>query len=727
MRIYPTLMFSLAFTISLSAAAAAADAAAELSFTTQQATAGEVAYERACLSCHQATGGAGVIPILVDSSFKTRWAGRPVADLYDAIRRMPPGVQLAADDYLNITAYLLATHGYAAGRVPLPADRQAMAAMTLPVSADAVPTHTVPGDARHPRLAALSPVTAELLANPPAADWLSFGRSNAKTGFSPLDEINEKTVKRLAPVWQRKLAAGTNNPTPLVHDGVMFLYTFPDTAMALDASSGELLWRCRHEPIGVAASRKMGIALGGGKVFIPTSDMQMLALNARTGEKVWASKIASHLVAAETGIDGLPSSISRYDLRAAPIVAAGQVIMGVVSSVVPTGGFIFALDMETGTETWRFRTIAQPGTPGGDSWNGLPAEQRSGGSVWSAASYEPDLGLVYFGIAPTYNVQPLYKPSGNPAHSREAKYTNGTVALDPATGELRWSFTHHVLDHWDLDWAFERQLMDLTIDGKPRRVIATVSKGALLDTLDAATGEYLFSVEMGIHTTISAIDPVTGMKTNNPATEPGTEGPYLVCPAAFGARSWTPAGYDAGRKLLFQPFLEACFAANERGYPMLGTGVAGRMTAWPGSQGKIGRLHAIDMQQGETRWLHRQVAPIVSSTLATAGGLVFAGDLEPSLQAFASATGEVVWQYALDDDPSSSIVSYAVDGKQYLALVIGQSNNHHRDWKNFYNGVMAINDWPRPPAQQGSGPAVQVFALSDRAPAGDTATPAASR
>ncbi|MEQ8692243.1 MAG: hypothetical protein RIC89_15580 [Pseudomonadales bacterium] len=104
-----------------------------------------------------------------------------------------------------------------------------------------------------------------------------------------------------------------------------------------------------------------------------------------------------------------------------------------------------------------------------------------------------------------------------------------------------------------------------------------------------------------------------------------------------------------------------------------------------------------------------------------------AGDLEPSLLAFASATGEVVWQYALDDDPSSSIVSYAVDGKQYLALVIGQSNNHHRDWKNFYNGVMAINDWPRSPAQQGSGPAVQVFALSNRAPARDTATPAASR
>lgn len=685
--------------------------AGSVSFTGHQAEAGDAVYQQACLPCHQPGGGAGVIPVLVDDSFNTRWAGRPLSDLFAAIKRMPPGTRMGDEDYVNITAYLLKTHGFASGDTPLPADMKALASMSLPAAKNSVDTHSVAGDAKHPLLAALSPVTEERLANPPPGDWLSFGRSNDKAGFSPLQDINRKTIHRLAPDWDLRLAAGTNNPTPLVHDGVMFLYTFPDTVMALDATSGSLLWRYRHEPVGIASSRRMGIALGGDKVFVPTSDMHMLALDMKTGEKVWAAKIASQISTTESEIEGIPSSISRYDLRAAPTVAAGKVIMGVVSSVVPTGGFIFALDMDSGEESWRFRTIAQPGTPGGNSWNGLPAEQRSGGSVWSAASYEPDLGLVYFGIAPTYNVQPFYRPSDDPSQTREAKYTNGTVALDAKTGALRWSYSHHILDHWDLDWAFERQIMDLTIEGRKRRVIATVSKGALLDALDAATGEYLFSVAMGIHTTISAIDPVTGMKINNPDTEPGREEPYLICPAAFGARSWTPTAFDPSSKLLYQPFIEACFSADGTGFPLLGTGVAVNIGTWPGSKGRIGRLHAIDMEKGETRWLHRQVTPIISSTLATAGGLVFAGDLDPSLKAFDSASGEVVWKHPLTDDPSSSIVSYAVRNKQYIALVIGQSNNHHRDWKNYYNRVTAVNGWDRPAPIEGSGASIQVFAL----------------
>lgn len=688
-----------------------------VSYTEKQAAEGETLYKKACLSCHRPTGGGGVVPVLVNESFKTRWAGRPVADLYSAVKRMPPGANLGDENYAKIVAHLLKVHDIKPGIKELPTDTTTLSAMKLPVSKDAVATHSVAARKNQPLLAALSPVTADLLANPPAGDWLSWGRSNEKTGFSPLADINKKTVNQLQRAWSLKLAAGNNNPTPLIHDGVMFLYTFPDTVMALDATNGELLWRYQQEPEGRAPDRKMGIALGGDKVFVPTSDMRMLALNMKTGSKIWESKIAYGenftLDSSGASVPTESSGASSYKLRAAPIVADGKVIMGVVSSVVPTGGFIFALDMETGEETWRFRTIAQPGTPNGNSWNSQSAEQRSGGSVWNSGSYEPELGLVYFGVAPTYIVQPFYKPSDDPTQNRDAKYTNGTVALDVKTGALRWHYSHHIMDHWDLDWAHERQIIDLTVNGKPRRAISTVSKGALLDALDAATGEYLFSVEMGIHTTISAIDKKTGMKTNNPDTEPGREGTYLVCPTAFGARSWTPTAYDASSKLLFQPFIEACFSAGGKGYPMLVTGVNTMQTAWPGSKGKIGRLHAIDMAKGETRWLHRQVTPIVSSTLATAGGLVFAGDLDPSLKAFDSETGEIVWQTALTDDPSSSIVTYAVNGKQYLALVVGQSNNHHRDWKNFYNSIMKKEGWDRPAPIKGSGASVQVFALED--------------
>ncbi len=503
-----------------------------VSYTSAQAAAGKETYNQACLPCHRPTGGSGIVPVLVGKSFKTRWAGRPIADLYSAVRRMPPGGNLGEENYINTVAYLLEVHGVKAARKALPADASALAAMNFPLSKDAIATHTVPGQKDHPLLASLTPVTTELLANPPAGEWPSWGRDNKRNGFSPLRDINKKTVSRLQSAWTVKLADGNNNPTPLIHDGVMFLYTFPDTVMALDATSGELLWRYQREPEGIAPDRKMGIALGGDKVFMPTSDMRVLALNMKTGAEVWETEIASNLNLPVDNTGG-----SRYKLRAAPIVAGGKVIMGVVSSVVPTGGFIFALDMNTGKEAWRFRTIAQPGTPGGNSWNGQPAERRTGGSVWSSGSYDPELGLVYFGIAPTYMVQPFYQPSDDPTQTREAKFTNGTVALDVGTGQLRWNYSHHILDHWDLDWTFERQLMDLTVKGKKRRALATVSKGALLDALDAETGEYLFSIDVGIQTTVGTIDPETGMKTNNPETEPGSEGSYLVCPTAFGARS----------------------------------------------------------------------------------------------------------------------------------------------------------------------------------------------
>jgi len=680
--------------------------ATPVSYTPAQANKGETAYKNSCLPCHQPTGGGGVIPNLINESFKTRWAGRPVAGLFQAIKRMPPGTRLEHDQYANITAYLLKIHGIKAGKIALPTDLPTLNTMQLPVADNAVATHTVPAKKNQPLLSALTPVTSELLSNSPANDWLSWGRNNENTGFSPLNNIDKKTIGRLSKAWSVKLAEGYNNPTPLVHDGVMFLYTFPDTVMALDASSGELLWRYQQEPEGRAPDRKMGIALGGNMVFVPTSDMRMLALNMKTGAKLWQSEIA---YGKNKAIDF--SGAASYKLRAAPIVADDKVIMGVVSSIVPTGGFIFALDMETGKELWRFRTVAQPGTPGGNSWNGQSAEQRTGGSVWNAGSYDADLGLVYFGVAPTYRVQPFYRPVEDPSQNRDAKYTNGTVALDVKTGGLRWHYSHHIMDHWDLDWAHERQIIDLTLQGEKRRVVATVSKGALLDALDAATGDYLFSVDMGIQTTISAIDSRTGMKTNNPDTKPGRDGSYLVCPTAFGARSWTPTAFDSRRKLLFQPFIEACFSAGGEGYPMLMTGVNAQSVAWPGSKGKIGRLHAIDMEKGETRWLHRQISPIVSSTLATAGGLVFAGDLDPSLKAFDSDTGKILWQSALTDDPSSSIITYAINGKQYLALVIGQSNNHHRDWKRFYTDISKKEGWHRPAPIKGSGASVQVFSL----------------
>ena len=177
----------------------------------------------------------------------------------------------------------------------------------------------------------------------------------------------------------------------------------------------------------VPSSRRWASSLHGDRVFVPTSDLHVVALHSKTGELVW-----DHEIAASQSADADARS---YQLRSAPLVVGDKVIQGVTASFAPGGGFIVGLDINSGKELWRFHTIARPGEPGGNSWNGLPLEQRSGGSVWHQGTYDPELNLVYFGVAPTYDTGPLLHPVTHAGVTSDALYTNCTIALNPDTGK----------------------------------------------------------------------------------------------------------------------------------------------------------------------------------------------------------------------------------------------------------------------------------------------------
>ena len=271
-----------------------------------------------------------------------------------------------------------------------------------------------------PLLQDYSSVSDEVLQNPPDSDWLTWRRSYDNHGFSNLDQINRQTVADLQLAWHQPVTQGNNMPTPLVHDGIMFLYSAGDVVLALDATNGNLLWRYSHSGDDVT-SHKFGIALHENKVLVPTSDLHMVALDARTGAVIWDHAID---VGDNTG----------YQLRSAPTVAKGQVIQGMAASFVPGGGFIFAIDLETGKETWRFYTLARPDEPGGNTWNNMPLEDRQGGSVWNTGAYDPELDLVFYGASPTYNTGPLLYPLDIDGVSNDALYTNTTLASSPSYG-----------------------------------------------------------------------------------------------------------------------------------------------------------------------------------------------------------------------------------------------------------------------------------------------------
>ena len=548
-------------------------------------------------------------------------------------------------------------------------------------------------------LANLSPVSDAMLAAPSASDWLMWRRSYDGFGFSPLDQINRANVADLELAWTVDLESGANMATPLVHDGVMYLLSTRDTMIAMDAASGDLLWRHKHEGAGVG-SAKIGLALHGNKVLMPTGDMRMLALDSKTGDVIWNSEITT------THSGPIP-----YSLRAAPIVANGMVIQGVTATMVPEGGFIVGLDLETGEEVWRFHSIARPDAPGGNSWNDLALAKRSGGSVWIPGSYDPELDLIYYGTAPTYDTASLLYPVDKPGINSDALYTNSTVALRPKTGELIWHFQHMANDQWDLDWIYERQLMELPVNGVDRKVVLTAGKMALYDAVDAATGEYVFSIDLGLQNLVSAIDPHTGAKTLNPNAVPNAEDTRLVCPFANGGRNWPSASYNPNTKMLYLPLSEICMNGGPTGNGgLLSSGSQLTPTPLPDSDGKFGRMQAVNMATQELDWNYREVVSPTSAALATAGGVVFGGALDESFKAFDDASGEILCPTDLGDIPASFPISYSVDGKQYIAVVIGQPSLHANIMIGVITGFLGEEQSPVTDLDR-SGAAVRVYAL----------------
>ena len=688
------------------------------SFSAAQAAAGKTAYGKHCASCHGADlAGIHLAPSLIGGRFDRTWRGKSADVLSFHLRRMPPesvaeSTKLSETTYTDILAHTLQSNGFPSGDAELPSDLAALRAITIPKleGVDYDPVVPVAKSAEQiALLSSLPAVTDAMLRDPSPDDWLHWGRTYGGQSYSPLKRINRENVKDLEPAWRVPLLFGSSMPMPLVHQGVMFLHTYPDTVIALDATNGAVLWRYRREGI-EGSSKKMGLALHDDMVFAPTSDLHVIALKAKTGELVW-----DHRMDTRTS----ERARRRFHTRSAPLIAGDKVIQGVLGFRVPKGAFIVAIDIESGKEAWRFNTIAWPGQPGGNTWNDLPVEKRNGGSVWHQGTYDPELNLVYYGIAPTYDTAPLLVPVEKKGVTNEAMYTNCTVALDADSGKLVWYYQHMQNDQWDLDWAFERQITELpTKDGGTVKAVMNVGKMAMLDALDAATGKFLFSVDTGVQNVITAVDPVTGAKTIDPARMPNPDTPCVVCPVPFGARSWPQTSYSPRTNFVYVPITESCFkmSVTGKGGWLLTTGVDFGGATHPGlADGMMGRVQAIDAANQELAWNTDQVTPPSTGLLSTAGGLLFSGDIDPSLKAFDDTTGKLLWQAPLDDAPSSSLVTYSVKDRQYVAVVVGMTNNFVRDITSSHNRWSAskgLSSMKSKPGRRG-GAALWAFALDD--------------
>ena len=668
--------------------------AGEIAFPPGQLTRGEAIYSERCSVCHSQTLNGGAHgPPLRGPSFAARWKDKTSDDLAAFIAsNMPPGQPglLAPNEYRAVAAYVLSRNGQKApGRIaatdpsgssetPAPSSTGSRSDTPKIVSVNGNKTPEFRRAAEKiARMSAVSnhqldhftPVTEEMLSAPSSGDWLSWRRTRTGYGDSPLAQINAGNVRSLRLAWSFALPDGASETTPLVHDGTMFLWAPGGRLFALNALTGDFIWEYRYEtpsgdPLDPLPNRN--IAIYGDLIFITTADAATVAIDARTGKQRWRAQ------------DGDPAE--GFQHTAGPVIAHGVVIAGLngcnLFKLKPCS--LIGRDPQTGRELWRTSSIAQPDAPGGDTWGGLPPEFRAGGDMWIPGTYDPELDTFYIG---TGQAKPWTAASRHMSVLDAALYTDSTLAVDPASGRLKWWFQHSPGDSLDLDDAFERILIDA--DG--HKLLFTSGKLGILWKLDRETGRYLGHVDTVYQDVVTAIDK-SGHVTYRPDIVNSKLGDVVrACPepVGIGAHSWLAMSYDERHGALVLPLLQMCGAlkslpvefklggdAGDGGYPVIGD--PAYPIEPPGSNGYFAKLAAYDIHTLKELWDYQQKVPFTTATLATAGDLVFVGDGDRYFKAFDSRSGKPLWQTRLGTTPQGFVITYAVGGKQFLAVAAGQ-------------------------------------------------------
>jgi len=524
------------------------------------------------------------------------------------------------------------------------------------------------------------PVTDAILQQPDKADWPSFRRTTDGSGYSPLTQITRENVRELTLVWARPITEGIQEATPLVYQGTMYLPNPNDVIHAIDAATGELRWEYRRTmPADLTdhlqfPSINRNLAIYGRLIIDNGFDDILYALDAETGELVWETLQLDYRTAPSRQSSG-------------PIIANGKVVSG--RGCEPTRGpeacVITAHDAVTGKELWRTSTIDPRDDPD-DSWGGYPHARRSHVGSWLVPSYDPELDLVIIGTSVSWPAPKFIFGSNDKTYL----YHNSTLALDGDSGEIVWYY-QHLVDHWDLDHVFERVIDELAVvpdpavvswinprlrPGERRRVVTGIpGKTGIVYTLDLATGEFLWATPTVTQNVVNQIDGSTGEVHVNPEMIYSKVGDSnLVCPGSTGGKNWFAGAYNPASKVMFQPLQNACMqvvALTDDPDTREGYGLLRDRLIEPGKT-HLGSIYAISAETGRVLWKHEQRAAI-TSLFATASGLLFGGDTAGRFHAFDQESGEVLWGVSLGSQVTGFPITYAVDGRQYIAVSTGNA------------------------------------------------------
>ena len=635
-------------------------------FTQAQVGAGRQAFADNCSNCHQADlTGANDAPALAGSAFIGTWGKRTTEDLYDKISKTMPlgrGGSLDEATYTSIAAYILRANGAAPGTIAFtPTTSVAIgriASGKMPTGFNTTRTAGDPGRFSLPTKLGLTlkgniqnyiPVTDEMLRNPPDGDWLMFRRNYQGWSYSPLKQINTRNVSQLTLKWMWSMPEnGTMEITPMVHNGIIYVWGTGNTIQALNGKTGELLWENRLGPAprapgpGSNSEETRSLGFWGNNLYVNTPLGLVYALDARTGEEIWKSSIVDY----KPGIGGSTGGV---------IIINGKVLVGMTGCDRPKTDdhcYISAYDAKTGKRDWKFVTVALKGDPGGDSWGDLPDNMRKGAETWIAGTYDPKLNTTYWGTAQAKPWRRDQRGSGK----GDTNYANSTIALDPDTGKLKWFFQHAPGESLDLDEVFERVL----IDHGDQKTLMTIGKAGILWKLDRVTGKFIAAKETVFQNIWSSIDKNGRPTYRKNIVDQNVDQWLSSCPGPEGGHNWQATSYHQPSDTLIIPLSQSC------GF-MLGNGSQAYF-AMPGTDGNMGRLSAYRTADMKPLWSFQQRSPFLTGVISTAGNLAFVGDFDRVFRAVDTSNGETLWKTRLGTTVQGFPVSFSVDGQQYVAV-----------------------------------------------------------
>ena len=540
-------------------------------------------------------------------------------------------------------------------------------------------------------------VTDDRLSNPEPENWLMYRGTYDSHGFSPLDEINSRNVKKLKPLWTLStgMREGHQSP-PIVNDGYLFITTPHNHVMAVNAVTGDLLWRYVRElpedQVQMHPTNR-GVALYDDLVLMATADCYVVALDAKTGEVVWETLIENY----ESG----------YYMTLSPLVASGKVMVGVSGGEFGIRGFVEALDAKTGEKAWKTYTIPAPGEPGSETWFG-DSWKTGGVPVWITGSYDKETNLSYWG---TGNGGPWMGDT----RAGDNLYATSVIAIDVENGRIRGHHQYHWNDSWDWDEVSAPLLIDFSRKGELIKGLVHPGRNGYLWFLERGKEDIKF-VDAKAYVkqdVFLSLDPVTGRPTYDESKKPKTGQGAHFCPSHWGGKDWPPAAFNPETRLLFVPANDnvCAFMIGEEieyreGREFMGTDwEESRLELTKEADEYIGELQAWHVDKRQKVWSYKFKNQNWGPVLATAGNLVFMGGTSDRyFRAFDAKNGRLLWQQRTNSGITGVPSSFEVDGKQYIAVLSGWGVDAQRE-----SDSLALVG--RPPQKVPQGGVLWVFGL----------------